>query len=64
VSDGYKSRFRIGFANNDRNLQLLIPISVNVTCEGAAECFVPASKPTPPPTPHATSTSFLSATQD
>jgi hypothetical protein len=51
ANDGYKTRFQFGFQNNDRNLQLLIPISMNVTCDGADECFVPASRPTPPPTP-------------
>lgn len=49
ASDKFTSRLQIGFSNNDRNLQLLVPIPLNVTCVGAADCFVPV--PSPPPLP-------------
>ena len=49
ASDRFRSRLQIGFSNNDRNLQVLVPIAVNVTCSGAEECFVPV--PSPPPLP-------------
>jgi hypothetical protein len=48
ASAGFKSRLMLGFSNNDRNLQLLIPMSVNVTCSGVDQCFVPVP---PPPAP-------------
>lgn len=55
ASDEWKTRLQIGFWNNDRNLQLLVPIYVNVTCYGLADdgCFVsvPTKAPTPAPGP-------------
>lgn len=53
ASAEYDSRLQLGFWNNDRNLQILVPLSVSVTCTGADKCFVPmrTNPPTPPPTP-------------
>ena len=41
ASDKFTTRLQLGFSNNDRNLQILVPLTVNVTCAGAAKCFVP-----------------------
>lgn len=49
-SNKHTTRLQFSFDNNDRNLQLLIPIAINVTCKGADACFVPAPAP-PSPTP-------------
>ena len=43
-----KSRLQFAFANNDKNLQLLVPLEVNVTCTGVHSCFVPTPPPPPP----------------
>lgn len=52
ASVNFQSRLQLGFWNNDRNLQILVPLVVNVTCAGADECFVPVPSPTtPPPAP-------------
>ena len=50
---GTGDRLQMGFQNNDRNLQVMVPTTVTVTCDGADECFVlpPAPKPVPPPPP-------------
>ena len=50
---GSGRRLQMAFKNNDRNVQILLPFTVNVTCTGADKCFVPAAapKPAPPPPP-------------
>ena len=49
VSDKLTSRLQLSFWNNDRNLQILVPLAVNVTCAGVEACFVRAPPPPPPP---------------
>ena len=51
ASAGGGRRLQMAFKNNDRNLQILIPFSVNITCTGADECLVKANAPTPAPPP-------------
>ena len=51
ASSRFTTRLQIGFTNNDRNLQLLLPLSVNVTCDGADPCFVKVPAPPAPPPP-------------
>ena len=57
ASEKGSTRLQLAFWNNDRNLQLLVPLQVNVTCEGTEPCFVPAPTPAPlsplPPLPPA-----------
>ncbi len=63
-STALTTRLQLAFYNNDRNLQILVPIGMNVTCESSSHfssansssgvsggnCFViPPPKPTPPP---------------
>lgn len=50
ASTKYTTRLQLGFSNNDRNLQILVPLQVNVTCTGAVagKCFVPVPPPPPP----------------
>ena len=51
---GMGDRLQLGFQNNDRNLQVLLPFTVTVTCDGESDdCFIvpPAPKPVPPPPP-------------
>ena len=48
ASAKYTSRLQLVFANNDRNLQILIPFQVNITCTGADECLVAPPGPPPP----------------
>jgi len=43
------NRIEIEFQNNDRNLQLLLPLSFEVTCAGSEPCV--AAPPAPPPLP-------------
>ena len=50
-SPKFTTRLQLGFSNNDRNLQLLVPLSVNITCTGAPTCLVPVPPPPPPPPP-------------
>ena len=68
-ADTAGNRLQFGFQNNDRNLQLKLPITVNITCTGVSgACFVPAPAPKPvpppaplppaPPPPHKTGTSW------
>ena len=47
------SRLEIRFDNNDRNVQLLLPIQVNVTCSGGPCVFTPPcfTPPWPRPSP-------------
>ena len=45
------SRLTLTVANNGRNLQILVPLQVTVSCTGADKCLVPGAAPTPPPTP-------------
>eukprot|EP00937_MAST-01D_sp_MAST-1D-sp2_P005631 g5631.t1 len=45
------SRLELEFANNDRNLQVLVPITVNVSCSGADACLAPPPAPAPTPAP-------------
>ena len=42
------TRLELLFDNNDRNIQLLLPLQINVTCSGGP-CVAPP--PTPPPAP-------------
>ena len=42
------TRLELWFDNNDRNIQLLLPLEINVTCSGGP-CVAPP--PTPPPAP-------------
>jgi hypothetical protein len=51
ASAGGGRRLQMAFANNDRNLQVLVPFTVIITCAGADECFVKAKGPKPPPPP-------------
>jgi hypothetical protein len=51
ASAGGGRRLQLVFTNNDRNLQIAVPFTVNVTCSGVSECFVAAPKPKPPPPP-------------
>ena len=55
ASAGGGRRLQMAFKNNDRNLQILVPFTVNITCTGADECLVKANapKPGPPPPPPA-----------
>ena len=48
ASSKYNSRLQLAFANNDRNLQILIPFQVNITCTGADKCLVDPPAPPPP----------------
>ena len=54
AADSGGSRLKLGFQNNDRNLQIAFPLTVSITCTGVkGSCFVPAPapKPVPPPPP-------------
>ena len=51
ASSGFKSRLQLGFLNNDRNLQILTPLSFDVMFTGADTLFVRAPAPAPPPPP-------------
>ena len=39
------------FDNVDKNLQLALPMQINITCSGASACFTAPPPPPPPPSP-------------
>ena len=41
------------FHNIDRNLQLALPMTINITCTGSSACFSGPAPPAPPPPPRA-----------
>jgi len=47
----FTSRLQLIFSNNDRNLQILVPIKFNLTCTGPDPCLVVPPGPPPPPPP-------------
>ena len=51
ASAGGGRRLQMAFHNNDRNLQILVPFEVNITCTGADACLVKANAPKPAPAP-------------
>jgi sialidase-1 len=51
VPDSGVSRIEFDFANNARNVQLLLPISVAITCAGGSSCVKPTPAPLPTPVP-------------